>query len=153
MSGILVVVEPDEGSTVVEVESGGERGPQGETGQQGPIGLPGGRVTVTAGQEIPFLHVVRLGADELAYLASSSDDAGVWRVLGVAEHNALPGEPLTVVQAGTFVPGSPFPLGPLFLDVDGAMTPNPNTGVLQLHVADALSNDLVNVRLEPAIHH
>lgn len=153
MTGIIVVVEPDEGSTVVEVEAGGQRGPQGETGEQGPIGLTGGRITREAGEPIPSLHVVLQGPDGRAYLASSSEPDSIFAVLGVAEHNAVAGELLTVVQTGVLTAGSPFPVGPLFLDEDGSLTPDPNSGSVQLHAADAVAAEVINVRLEPAIHH
>lgn len=131
----------------------GETGPEGPPGPQGPIGKTGGRLDALAGENIPAFHVVRQAADGKFYLASSLDPDDVWAIVGVAEHNAVAGEVLTTVQNGELLVGSPFPLGPLFLDEDGSLTPDPNTGSVQLRVADAVSATTINVRLEPAIHH
>jgi hypothetical protein len=153
MAGIVVVVEPEGLDGVVEVEVGGDRGPQGRTGSTGPTGPPGGRIEVVAGEDIPFLAVVRLDERREARLASSADAAHASSVVGVAETNVHKGEQLGVVQNGPMAPGTPLPRGPLFLSPTGSLTDSPNTGTFQLHVADGLATDLINVRLEPAIHH
>jgi hypothetical protein len=121
--------------------------PTGGSGAGQPI------ITLTAGQDINLAEVVYVDDNGKAWKSSSNDANKIWRTIGIASSNALANEEVEVVQDGLLTVGTPFPIGPLFLDVDGSLTASPSTGIAQVHVADALRTTTLAVRVDPAIYY
>ena len=153
---VATVVEPHVEKQVVEVVDVAESVPAAEVvvpGAPGPRGLAGDEITGIAAEPITRLQAVWMDPTGQLHVASSLDAAHIRFVVGLAAHNALAGDELTVVQSGPMPAGdTPFPIGCLFLGVDGSITLDWSTGLVQLHVACGLTAEVINVRLEPALY-
>lgn len=124
-------------------------------GLPGPPGPPGTGVVVTAvaGVDIAALVACIVDTDGLAYPASSATAADAAKVGGVTNLPYLTGEVATLIIVGELVTGSPITAGPVFVDVDGSLTTDPDTGVFQYSVGCAVTTGLLIINLGLPIYH
>ena len=135
-----LVVEP---YVVLEVEVPGLQGPRGYRG------LPGtgvGTTTVLAASTITENHVVALDANAEGFQASADQLTQASLVLGIATASALAGETVDVVSDGVYDTSSSFPLGPLFLGLNGELVSDPSLALFQLQIAVAVAPRTLIVR-------
>jgi hypothetical protein len=128
----------------------GPRGPQGQQGPPGPAASPA--VTVEAATDLNAYTVVRVGTDGKAHPSSSLTHSDGEAATGITTVAARAGEQIPIRTAGALTTTAALPVGPLYLDTDGALTGDPDTGLFQLRVGYAQTPTLLVIRIEPPIY-
>lgn len=119
-----------------------------------PLGAPGlpGKdavvgVSVLAAYPLNALTAVVVGDDGHAHPASSLEPDHATATVGVTTHAALAGEPVPVRTVGAVTTVVDLPLGDLYLDVDGSLTPDPDAGMFSLLIGRAVGPRTLVVRI------
>lgn len=91
--------------------------------------------------------------DTTAFKASSAILSGAFHAIGITKGSALLGEVVDIQTAGRLPLLTSLPVGTYYLNVDGSLTSNPNTGIVQVEVGESLGSAGFHVRLFPSIVH
>ena len=147
--GDVVVTRQIEARAVVVTR--GIPGPQGRPGEPGPAG--GAALQRLAGEPLSALRVV--WEDELGYVRAldASDEAHVFRLLGLTSTAAQYAEPVNVMRSGVMEDDSWnwLPGARLYLGASGAVTSTPPTSGFDVLIGTALSPKRIALNLQDPI--